>query len=141
LNRDKNFQKPLQKHQNQPNVPKKNQKHGNQSKLSDFDEELNNLKARSGIFTNKKNKKPQVITLTPSILTSKILKVPIDVSQSKIDTELVERNEEYIQSNETQTGNRFHALQEIDPASFKFALQPSVLSKYIPGSTIDESDL
>jgi hypothetical protein len=72
------------------------------------------------------------------------MRSPIDVSKSNIASESTEKDEissEYYKSDETQSTNRFNALQEPDPASFKFALQPSVLSKYVPGSTIDESDL
>lgn len=128
-------------HSQSLNFHKKNQKDGNrnQSKLSDFDEELNNLKARNGIFSNKKTKKSQVITLTPSILTSKIMRSPIDISNSNIISKITEDDEYSITPSETKVTNRFEALQESDP--FKIVLQPSILSKYVPGSTIDEADL
>jgi hypothetical protein len=112
---------------------------GKRRQTSAFDEELNNLKARSGIFTNKKTKKPQVITLAPSILTSKVLQAPIEIHAAEASIGFsVETNNGFVTAKET---NIFNVLQEPDPASFKMMLKPSLLAKFVPGSTIDESDI
>jgi hypothetical protein len=139
VSKEKNVKKqkphePIVARENKPGT-----KRQQQQQTSTFDEELNNLKARSGIFTHKKNKKPQVITLAPSLFSPKVLTTPIDLNANENAVgPSIEMNHEFVKPSET---NRFHVLQETDPASFKMILQPSLLSKYIPGSSIDESDI
>lgn len=155
LSRDLNFKKAkTQINLSQNNLNNKQNKQNKQNKVYEFDEELNNLKARNGIFSNKK--KTTVITLAPSVLSSFCMKPPIDISNSNSNSNSESNStttntttnifiQQQLQLQEQQRkskideSNIYSALQEPDPVSFQFALQPSLLSKYNKNTLLSSS--